>query len=150
MIQNTIPPNTLNKFITYFNPMKLAFIFLPSSCFYLLYAVYLHYFYKYTPHTPLIYKNWGYVLAVILVVIQFIRASSINAKHKHSFVISNKIIALNMLLLLLSWLVLGNVASIALIIRDFRYAMIDHIFIIFIISLFLSKLLTSLLAKKAI
>jgi hypothetical protein len=130
--------------------MKLAFIFLPSSCFYLLYAVYLHYFYKYTPYTPLIYKNWGYVLATILVVIQFVRASFISAKHKHFFVISNKIIAQNMLLLLLSWLVLGNVASIALIIRDFRYAMIDHIFIIFIISLFLSKLLTSLLAKKAI
>ena len=120
---------------------KVTAFILPLLLFWLLYLLYLHFYYLHNPDTPSIYKNWGYLLWFILLVTRLINFLSLSKAEDYSALLTWQRIGYNMLVLVVGWVVVGNVRALAEMIRPFQDAMIDHIFLLFFLTLSCTRLL---------
>jgi hypothetical protein len=118
----------------------IAFI-LPLLLFWIPYLLYLHFHYLLNPHTPSIYKNWGHLLWFVLLVTRFINFLSLSKVEDYSALLTWRRIGYNMLVLVLGWVVVGNIRALAEMIRPFQHAMIDHLFLLFFFTLACARLL---------
>ncbi len=108
---------------------------LPVVVFGLFYPLYLYVYYRYTEDVPEENKNYGYVLAVILLITRLVNLCSLTKTEEAAALLTWTRIGLNLLVLLVSWLVIGNLIALMELLAPFRDNMILHIFLLFAISL---------------
>lgn len=115
--------------------LRIRAALLPVVFFAVLYPVYLHFFYRYTPHMPRMYQNWGYLLGAVLLVTRVVNLWSLPPQDDHRQLLAWSLIGYNLLILLAIWLLMGNLMALAQLIRPFRENMVLHIFILLLLSL---------------
>lgn len=108
---------------------------LPVVVFDLFYQLYLYVYYRYTEDVPLENKNFGYVLAVVLLVTRLVNLSSLPKTETGAALLTWTRIGSNLLVLLVSWLAIGNIMGIMELLAPFRENMVLHIFLLFTLSL---------------
>lgn len=108
---------------------------LPLLIFYAAYRVYLYLFYCYTENVPLGNKNYGYVLLLVLVVTRLFNFINLSEHQNYHALLSWRSIGYNMPILVVGWLVVGNIIALMEMFAPFRENMIAHILLLFFLSL---------------
>lgn len=108
---------------------------LPVVVFLLLYQPYLYLYYRYNKLVPELYQNWGYILAVVLLVTRLVNLARLQQREDYAALLTAARIRYNMLILLVAWLLMGNVYALLALFRPFSESMILHILSLFLVSL---------------
>ncbi|UOQ68984.1 hypothetical protein [Hymenobacter volaticus] len=108
---------------------------LPVVVFVLLYQPYLYFYYRSHEHLPELYQNWGYVLAIVLLVTRLVNLACLKQREGYADLLTANRIGCNLFVLLVAWLVLGNVRALLELFRPYSESMILHILSLFLVSL---------------
>jgi hypothetical protein len=115
--------------------LRLLAALLPVALFAFLYPIYLSLFYRYTPETPHTFQNWGYVLGTVIFVTRVVNFGSSTAQDPCMALLTWSRIGYNLLVVVVAWLLLGNIRALFEFIRPFRQNLILHILLLFALCL---------------
>ncbi|MDF7815699.1 hypothetical protein [Hymenobacter sp. YC55] len=108
---------------------------LPVVVFILLYQPYIYLYYRSHEHLPELYQNWGYILAVVLLITRLVNLACLKQRKGYADLLTANRIGYNLLVLLVAWLVLGNVHALFELFRPYSESMILHILTLLLVSL---------------
>ncbi|GAA3968229.1 hypothetical protein [Hymenobacter antarcticus] len=126
---------------------KVVAAYLPVVVFLPIYVFYLDIYYTYVEDVPLENKNFGFVLLAVLFIVRSINLSKLPKSNSYMDLYNLNKVFFNMVCLLASWLLIGNIMALMELIAPFRDNMIVHIFIIFFVSFILSGFASSTLMR---
>ena len=130
--------------------LRLLAAVLPVALFAVVYPIYFSLFYRHTPSMPLTFQKWGYALLVVLFVTRAVNFRSSTDQGGYMALLTWPRIVYNLLVVVVAWLLLGNIRALFELLRPFRENLILHILLLFMLCLVGAReLMRSVQTKKA-